>query len=101
MNISDDVCIAVIKLLTDILKKSEEKIELTNEKIDEILQNSEKEISYDVVEKVTFYLNSLRNIQIDMYTAHLILDKIDLIEEIKSRKKELTNELKELFKNIP
>ena len=84
MNISITVYRVVTKLLTDIVKESREKIGLTNKNISEILRKTE--IKDDDVEKFTFYMNLMRNIQIDMYTANLILDKIDLIEEIKAEK---------------
>ena len=84
MNISINVYRVVTKLLTDIVKESREKIGLTNKNISEILRKTE--IKDDDVEKFTFYMNLMRNIQIDMYTANLILDKIDLIEEIKAEK---------------
>ena len=73
---------AVTKLLTDIVKEGKEKINSTNKNIGEIVRKTE--IRDDDVEKFTFYMNLMRNIQIDMYTANLILDKIDLIEEIKA-----------------
>lgn len=82
MNISINVCRAVTKLLTDIVKEGNEKIKSTNKNISEILRKTE--IRDDDVEKFTFYMNLMHNIQTDMYTANLILDKIDLIEEIKA-----------------
>lgn len=88
MNISINVYRAVTKLLTDIVKESREKIELTNEKINELLRNSKKETRDDDVKKFIYYLKLINIRQDDMYTANLILDNIESIEEIKTKKLE-------------
>ena len=85
LNISINVYKVVTKLLTDILKESREKIELTNELINELLRNSKEETRDDDIKKVTYYLNLIHIRQDDMYTAKLILDKIESIEEIKAK----------------
>lgn len=88
MNISINVYRVVTKLLTDIVKESREKIELTNEKINELLRNSTKETRDDDVKKFIYYLKLINIRQDDMYTANLILDNIESIEEIKTKKLE-------------
>lgn len=88
MNISINVYRAVTKLLTAIVKESREKIELTNEKINELLRNSTKETRDDDVKKFIYYLKLINIRQDDMYTANLILDNIESIEEIKTKKLE-------------
>lgn len=86
MNISINVYRVVTKLLTDIVKESREKIELTNEKINELLRNSKKETRDDDVKNFIFYLKLINIRQDDIYTANLILDRIKSIEEIKTKK---------------
>ena len=76
-NISLKVYTDLINFLTNIVIESGKKIESTYKNI--------KELKEDDVEKFESYMKVMHNIHCDIYTTNLILDRIDSIEELKTK----------------
>lgn len=76
-NISLKVYTDLINFLTNIVIESGKKIESTYKNI--------KELKEDDVEKFESYMKVMHNIQCNIYTTNLILDRIDSIEELKTK----------------